>query len=242
MTFQPEAWLMLVALFLYFFDALLLLHRDQALVMQGPRGWRPRFGMREWTIAGKEPLLPNPFTGFRPAYLVRWHLFANASGTPVSQRLDENFQLDALGVAVIISTGCLFVLLPLGLFTRAGSVLTIFTAALVTLNNLVALLIVFKRRGLYRIDLRHFTTLATECLLCPPFSLNLVRKICALQLVDEDLESISARLFDAADRATMREACLARVDDALLSLAEHADEEHALRDTRSRFAVEEKSS
>ncbi len=239
MIFQPEIWLMLVALLLYLFDATLLLRRDQALVVKAGRGWRPRFGMREWTIAGREPLLPSPLTGYRAAYLVHWNLFSDTSSAPPSHLLDEQIELDALGVAVMLSTVCLFVLLPLGLFTRAGSVLTVASAALITLNNLVALLIVFRRRATYRIDMRQFTTLATECLLCPPFSLNLVRKVCALQMVDEDLESVAQRLFNEADRADMREACLARVDDALLSLPEHASEEVALRDTRSRFLVEE---
>jgi hypothetical protein len=235
MTLQPEPWLMLVALFLYLFDATLLLRRDQALVARGRRGWRPRFGMREWTIAGKEPLLPNPLADFRPAYLVHWDLFAPTGNAQPTHLLDETRRFGALSVAVMISTVCLFVLLPLGLFTRAGSVLTIFTALLITLNNLIALTILFRRREMFGIDTRHFATLATECLLCPPFSLNLVKKVCALQMVDEDLESIAARLFAPAERAAMRDGCLARIDDALLSLLDHAPEEEALRDTRRRF-------
>jgi transcriptional regulator len=58
-------------------------------------------------------------------------------------------------------------------------------------------------------------------------------------MVDEDLESLAQRLFNEADRADMCAACLARVDDALLSLPEHASEEVALRATRSRLLVEE---
>ena len=235
MTRQPELWLMLVALFLYLFDAVLLLRPDQAVVVRGRRGWRPRFGMREWTIAGKEPLLPNPLTGFQPAYLVNWNLFAPAGRSPPAHSLDETRQFDALGRAVMVSTVCLFVLLPLGLFTRAGSVLTIFAALLITLNNGIALLLLLKRRALLGIDMPHFATLAAECLLCPPFSLNLVRKVCALQMVDEDLESIAARLLLPADRATMRDGCLARIDDALQSLPENAPEEDALLETRRRF-------
>ncbi len=229
---------MLLALALYAYDAVLFLERTQAVVVRDRQGWRASFGLRSWTIGGREPWFPNPLKGHRPAYVVNWPMLAEPQ-TSAAVQLDETLDFKIIGSCVLLSTFCLFVLLPLGLFTRAGSVLTLFVIALMTVSTGVAVGVAARHKERLRLSQGKLWSLAIECLLCPPFSLNLVRRICALQAIDEEIEPIAARLFTRAAQQQMHEECLLRVDEALALFDEDSAEHALLKTTRLRFQPSE---
>jgi hypothetical protein len=135
----------------------------------------------------------------------------------------------------------LFVLLPLGLFSRLGDRMLL--AALVLLYaSLVAALawLAFMRMrvNLTRWRLAH---LGFEALICPPFALNLLRKISAEVRVDEDLVGAARRLLRAEDWQVARTRFLAEVDEELEREEEHPARVAELKGYRQRLLEDTES-
>ena len=235
---------MLLAIALYLYDSLLLMASHEAVVVRGWRGrWASRFGANRWKLAGKEPWLPNPLTPHRPFFRLAWSFEGGmppqspASATP----LHVASEIDRLRPFVWVSMFCLFVLLPIGLFFPVGLAFTAGTVALLYLNNAVALGWVSKRRQRLHLSARQFGGLAFECLVCPPFSINLVRKLCARMPVGEDFTVAAKRLLPPDALAEAHAQCLLRLEEQLAYAPEDSVRMRALVAAKTRFAPTEEN-
>src|SRR5206468_9328667 len=58
---------------LYLKDCLLLLGRDEAVLVRGWRGrWRAGFGLLDWRLRRREPYLCHPFKPWQAVLRLRW--------------------------------------------------------------------------------------------------------------------------------------------------------------------------
>ena len=228
---------MLLAIALYLYDSLLLLAGHEAVLVRGWRGrWVARFGANRWKLGGKEPCLPNPLTPHRPLFRLAWNFEgelpqANAS----AMRLRVPREVDRLRPFVCVSLICLFVLLPIGLFLPVGPAFTAGAVALLYLNNLVALGLVFRLHHQLHLSARQFGGLAFECLVCPPFSINLVRKLCARVPVGEAFTVAAQRLLLPDELANAHAQCLIRLEEQLAYAPEDSVRASALSSEKTRF-------
>jgi len=235
-----EVWLMLLALALYVVDALLLLASNEAVLVRGwRRRWRAGFGAHGWKLAAKEPYLPNPLTPHRPLLRLSWAFDAEPPRATSAEPLTVPPEIDTFGPFTIVSLLCIFVGLPIGLFTGAGVAFTAGAVVLLYLNNLVALGLVFKRRGKLNLSQRQFALMAFECLACPPFSINLVRKLCARVPVEESFTSVARRTLPADELAVVNAQCLLRLEEQLAYAPEGGAQMQALQAARTRFTSAE---
>ena len=237
MRLGAEAWLMLLAIALYLYDSLLLMASHEAAVMRGWRGrWSARFGANRWKLAGKEPWLPNPLTPHRPFFRLAWSFEGEPSRAPASALLLRvPREIDRLRPFVCVSLICLFVLLPIGLFLPVGPAFTAGAVALLYLNNLVALGLVFRLHHQLHLSARQFGGLAFECLVCPPFSINLVRKLCARVPVGEAFTVAAQRLLLPDELANAHAQCLIRLEEQLAYAPEDSVRASALSSEKTRF-------
>lgn len=236
MTPSAEVLLVLLAVGLYLHDSLLLLNVNEAMLIRGPRGpWMAAFGSRRWRLGGREPFLPNPFAPHRQTYRLMWRMDAEPDAAPAAPTAFDA-SIARLAPFVWSSWTALFVLLPLGLFTRAGPVASIAAAGILYVGNIAALVMVRRSRDALGLTGPQFRLLAFECLACPPYAVNLVRRLSRMRYVSEDFAAAAQRLLTGAALATAKAECLARIDEEIELETEGSEREVRLRETRTRFA------
>lgn len=231
----PEVLLVLVAIGLYLQDSLLLLQVNEAMMVRRSRGpWQAAFGSRRWRLSGREPFLPNPFAPHAQAYRLLWRM----DGEPAAEST-RTVEFDAaiarLTPFVRTSWIALFVLLPLGLFTRGGPVVSIAAIVILYACNAAALWLVHRRRKALGLDGKPLGLLTFECLACPPYAVNLVRRLCRTRDVSEDFSHAAKRLLTGEALAVAKAECLARIDEEIELETEGSEREIRLRASRLRF-------
>ena len=236
MNWSHETWLMWLVLGLVLQDSLFALAPDEALLVASWRGrWRARFGARLWTLGGREIALANPFTPQRALFRLRWRIDAGgvAAGPPRTLVLAP--ELRRFAPFVWVAWTALFVLLPLGLFTRLGVPLVLAAVALLYLNNGLAFVLAWRWRKRLGVDAAGLGKLALECLACAPYGVNLVRRLCALMAVQEDFLQAATRLLAPDTLQQVHVQCLLRLDDRIEAEPEGSARIESLRAARARF-------
>jgi hypothetical protein len=236
MAWRADVALILLALGLYLYDSLLLLASDEAVLFQGWRGrWHAGFGADSWRLGRREPLLPNPLTPHRPLFRLRWRFDAPNDGvTDAGARLTPA-PLSRLTPFVLGVWFALFVLLPAGLFSPAIGVSIAVAVGFAYLNIVAALVTLAILRARLGLAPSRFAALAIECLLCPPFAVNLVRKLAALTPSRENFLAASERLLSVDALAQAHAACVRRLDEQIDLEAESSPRMASLLATRRRF-------
>jgi hypothetical protein len=211
--FSYEAELMALAVGLYIYDGFVLLFANEALLICDAKGrWRVSFGWIGFTISGRSPAPLNFFTVGRPAFRLQWH-FDRVEGDPsvapwegVAKQL-VRFKWWALG-----SWSGLFICLPVGMFTAVGAPAIWVAVVLIYGSALIAVIHLWVRRRALGLSGMSYAGMAIECLLCPPFAANLVRRVGLKCRVAESLPHAAARLLQGRQRIAARAACESRLD------------------------------
>lgn len=237
MRLSAEASLMLLAAALYLYDSLLLLSSNEAVLLRGwGRRWSAGFGANQWKLGGKEPYLPNPFAPQHPLFRLAWTFEGEAKEAAAGAApLQAPAWIDWLGTTVVTSAICIFVLLPLGLFSSVGTAFTVSAVAGLYLSILASLGMVFRRRGELGLSDWQFAGMAFQCLVCPPFAVNLVRKVCTRVVVDEPFTQAAQRTVRPEDMLEVNAQCLLRIEEQIDFEVPDTPRMQALQATRARL-------
>ena len=158
------------------------------------------------------------------------------------RRVQAPTGLGGLALCTWLSLLTLFVLLPLCLFGQFGTWLTLAVIVLLYAVNLVALALLYRvHRRLGGPAGRYWAT-AFECLVCPPFCINLVRRACAWEGVGEDFLQACQRLLPPDALAEVHAQCLLRIDEQIAFEDEQSSRMAALQETRARLLPRENPS
>jgi hypothetical protein len=231
---EVEVGLMLAAAGLYLYDSALLLYCDEAVVTAvGRTGWTACFGTG-LQIRRRYLFIPSPFMPHRPIFRLAWKpQTASAADRRWTERRTLFVPLAPLVWGMLVS---LFVFLPLGLFFRLGDAILLAAFALLYLNILAILGWLALKRASFGLTRKRLAALAFEALICSPFALNLVRKISAEMLVDENLVDAARRLQKAENWEASRRQILARIDEQLDFEDEESGRAHALKALKAELA------
>ena len=221
---------------LYLKDGLLMLARDEGVLVRGFRGrWRAAFGPREWRLRGRAPYLCNPFKPQQPVLRLRWDAAADPAAAATSPAAVPAALL-SLGPWVGVIWLLLFVGLPLAFYLHLNlRVLLVLLAELYAVI-LATLVLTWRRRVALGLDAKAFATLAFEVLACAPYAANLVRRLSLMRRPDEDLLLAARRLVPAPALPGVLAECARRIDDELEWQDEDGLRAQALRAARARLA------
>ena len=224
-----------LAVFFYLYDSTVLLYSNEAvLACDSRRRWSAATGMAGFLLAGRTLCLLSPFTPHWPSFRLRWdyNSLVQAPPSPWMERAQESKVLAPTTLTAAIG---LYVLLPLGMFTALGAYAVIPALILLYGSIIVSLYLVRRRKILVAPGRMRFLSLAFECMACPPFGVNMVRRTTLACRTAEPLPLAAVRLLDAAGWSRLRDLCVARIDDALQSVAAESDEEKSLQAQRQRL-------
>lgn len=218
-----------LALLLYLYDSSVLLYANQAILTRtGPDRWSASWGLPGFLLAGRTLSVLNAVTPHRPAFRLSWD-FSHDDVQGVDARWSEAAQgLQALAPCVSVAGVALFLILPLGLFTALGAYAVAAAVGLLYGSLAWALLRLHGERELLAAGGRSFWGFGFECIACPPFGVNMLRRFSLALKVSEPLPVAAARLLDAGQWDQVREQCIARINVAMQSAEEGSREYLAL--------------
>ena len=226
---------MAVIVGLYLYDSTLLLYRNQGILELASREeWRVTFGSSGFQLLGKEIYVPNPVMPHRPLFLLSWDFEGQMS------EAKEDFAghakaIEPLRPIVWCMAFALFVLLPMGFFTKLGEVALILAISLLYISIIVALTWLWFKRAKFRLSPRQFAALAFEFVVCSPFAVNLVRRLTLNVAAGEDLVHASCRLQGEERWNTTRENLVARLDERIEDEREDSERMAKLVEHRRRL-------
>lgn len=236
MSYELELFL-LAALF-YLYDSSVLLYSNEAvLICDRAQHWTAATGWAGFIFAGRVLCVLNPFTPHYPSFRSNWNLYSLEAGASDESWSERTQQLKALAPLLGVAGVALYVILPLGLFTALGPYAILPALAALYGSTGLALRHVHRQKLLAAPGRKRFVGFAFECLACPPFAVNMVRRITLANRISEPLPLAAVRLLDAAGWAHLRAHCLARLGDALQRAAEHSDEAHLLEAQMRRLSA-----
>jgi len=228
-----DLWLLAGIVAFYLYDAAMLLYANELVAWPRRRGWAAAVGGdTQWR--GAFAFLPAWWRPASPVLRLQWMRApgTGATGLDVQPLLRA---LRPLQVGVWLMAALLFLVLPLLLWGwRHWQGLLVLLVAIYLLSTGM-IVYVARRRAVLGLSRRAVTALAIDALACPPFALNLVRKIGLRQSLGVDgLDFITARLTpEALQRLSPR--LIARLDILLLAEAQGSARAHELHEVRDRL-------
>ncbi len=189
---------MAVALALYVYDSSVLLFANEALLLcTGANRWRAMLANRQFLLAGRSLHVLNPLLPHRPAFRLTWNHAAMLTPTAVTAWSEMPAALKTIAPLVVLATTALFGVLPLGLFTAFG-IKAVITGLCLLYGSLgTALWRLYRVRAQVDMTGRRFAAFAFECLACPPFGVNMIRRITLAQKIAEPFPVAAHRLLNA---------------------------------------------
>jgi hypothetical protein len=218
-SLSAELTLVLLALGLYVFDSLRLMHPSEGVFLASGRNWHASFGTDQMQLSGKNLFLFSPLAPGRPAFRSTWFDETAVDAAQAAGLLRARAEgLRFLFWPVTVQLVVMFTVVPVCLFRFPGEPLVL---ALVFLyvNALFALGLVALWRKRLAIGWGRFALIAVECLVCIPYSINLVRKLSLAYAPADNMVEIAkalldeAALFDAAAVLDKRIATALEVED-----------------------------
>ena len=236
MSYEVE--LLILAVVFYLYDSSALLYSNEAiLTCDRARRWSAATGWIGFVLAGRSLCLLNPFTPYRPSFRLSWdfnRLEPESNDREWPKRAQEFKSIAPLTMTAGIA---LFLLLPVGMFTEFGRYAVISAVVLLYGSILLALFQLRRKKILAAMGRRRFWGFAFECLACPPFAVNMVRRITLADRIAEPVPLAAVRLLDADRWAELRERCIARIDDAIQRAGEDSQEQKSLEAQKKRLSA-----
>lgn len=212
MTVSYELQLMAIAISLYIFDSSLLLYPHEGVLFLGPKGtWRSTPRGEEFLVMGRSLCVLNLFAPHRPVFRLVWRFDDPTVELVTTGWSDLASSLRSIAPFTVGAGVAWYVLLPLGLFTRLGTPFVLTAVALLYSHIILALCWLFVQRSTYQLRGTKFAALAFECIACPPFAVNLVRRVSLAQSICEPFPEAARRLLDSDAWAEVRAKCVERI-------------------------------
>jgi hypothetical protein len=232
-----EAELLALAVIFYLYDSSVLLYSNETVfICDGSQRWSATSGWIGFLVGGRSLCALNPFTPHRPSFRLSWDFDALPEGNDLSwaERAQRNSKLRPWTLAAGVA---LYVLLPLGMFTSLGRYAVIPALFLLYGSTIVALIQLRRSESLLALSRKRFWGFAFECMACPPFAVNMVRRMTLAEWIKEPVPLAAVRLLDAERWNELRQQCMSRIDDAIQLVAEDSPELKALEAQKQRLSA-----
>lgn len=172
----------------------MLLSINELLLTQSHKGWFYKFPELSFQLLRKYLLLPNPLTPDVAIFRTSW---PKRSQSIDKTRLDGFVQaLEPIQSIIGVLLLLLFIYLPVIALVYGSGAKLLIIFGMTYLFIFVILIYVFNNRDRLCISNSRFVSLAFEAVACPPFALNIVRKISLNYSNIGDPVSFSKCMFD----------------------------------------------
>jgi hypothetical protein len=219
--FSYEVELLGLALALYLYDCSVLLYANEAVLDGGTPRWQVHFGWTRFLLHGRSLCVLNPFTPQRAAFRLGWQ-FEQMGRAGDAAWSDLPGALQPLRMTTVVAALALFVVLPVGMFSALKLWIIIPALLLLYGSALLGALRVRPLRRALGLEGWRYAGFLFECLACPPFAANMLRRVALSQRIGETLPLAAVRLLSGPDWLALRARLAARLDDEMEVLEEQS--------------------
>jgi hypothetical protein len=227
---SSEVGLMLLVLGLYLYESSVLLFCNQAVLSPvRANDWRVQFGLKHLNIRGKELCFAQLLMPWRPLFLLTWRFesreppatSAESNAAPPEELTEvlwhppSRASYQVLMPIVWWMSMATFIVLPLGLFTSLGDAGVLWAGGMVYLGVVTLLLVLWRYRSHFQLSTKELLSTAFEYTICPPFALNVIRRLSLKIEIRDDLETVAQRLQSPHGWQLTRPQLLERLDDQI---------------------------
>lgn len=230
MRISFEAWLVIGIYGFYLFDSFKLLHHNQLIICREYRGWKIICPDSSWQILRKIPYIFNPFLPNFSIFCGNWSAAADASNVDVSTKLDEfSDAVYPLNYFVMILLAMMCIFMPLTLFYY-GAGFVFFTITLSTYTViLIMLAVLYTKKSKLGLSSKNYLSAVFDCVACPPFAINLVRKITWQYKIDFSPIEFATNKLSREDLSKFSKLLISRLDEQLLFEDDNTDRSEKLK-------------
>ncbi len=208
------------AIAFYLYDSLLWLFGDELVLIRGARRWTSAAGS-DWLLLRRRLYLPNPFAPHLLLWRACWSLSARGGAiTDLAQLATLQPALRPLRVLVLIQMLLIVIALPACVLAGLTPLALLVLLGAIYLVAGAAVAWIWWRRAALGLSARVCRGLSLDALACPPFAINLVRKISLLGAVRGELSAQARAVFEPAAFRRLRATLLRRVAEQLAVAAD----------------------
>jgi len=175
--FSTEVQLVIAAVVFYFYESSVLLFANEAIASPvGRNRWQVKIGASGFKVGNKYLFFPNFIFLHRPVFRLSWDL--QDLRVEVSPDLEKGRKLLAEFKYVVYGAATtIFLLLPFNLFFLPNHGVSLATLFAIYFNSACAAFLLLKKSGKLVGGTQLAKKTALECLLCPPITINLIRRL-----------------------------------------------------------------
>ena len=233
---SAELEIVLLILALYASTCIAFVYADEGVLARVAGGTGVRIADDRIRVAGRSPILLNPFAPMFPAFRGRWGDPDAIGGSELPVRVAEAIAASRMLSPYAIVVALLVVLgIPAALMLGGGT-RAIPVALLAYLAIVVLLVRLWFLRRRFALDAWKFALVAFESIACPPFAAGIVRRLALAIPLEGDLASYIPRLR-AHRRARVVAELEGRCDEMASFHAEDSPERARLDEYRARIAA-----
>lgn len=225
MNLSFEVLLIIGVVGFYLYDSAILIFSNELIFIESYGRWTVTLPSSRWRIMGKLLYFPNPFTPHNLIFRTSWSTAYN----PSNPELEGIFKLLApmsyLRLLVLILIVLLTVVLPIVILRLGTGIEFLKVLFLIYYTIFNMLFYVYIKRINLGLNKKAFATLAFDALACPPFAINLIRKISLRHMLCESPIKFAEKMLEPEDFKCFFNA----FDNKLTEELECEDEENSPR-------------
>lgn len=202
MTISSESWLLIGAIGFYLYDSIRLVAPEEVLLVKSFRGWSGVLPKGFFQVRGRNVYLPNPLMPCTALFQVDWlrgNLGINAANGRRPQVIGEQLKIFQILAMVLLVE--MMVLLPVTATTIGLGVEFLSALILVYLTIFSVVYELHARKKALGLSHKSFLSISFDCIACPPFAINTVRKITKAIVIDVDLIKFASENFSSSEYA-----------------------------------------
>jgi hypothetical protein len=210
-----EAQLLVLAALFYLYDSSVLLYASEGLLTPASAGrWAIVYQPNSIALRGRMLFIPNVLLPHRPVFRLSW----TAATVNFENSVDwtaKRTQFARLAPFVYGSAAAIFVLLPFALYAWRSDVYVLTAALVIYLASIVAGVAVVKGRERFGLSKKKAWSTAIECVLCPPFTINLIRRLSLNAQITTTLPAAGAHLLGPEEWEHLKSRLLAQQEEEI---------------------------
>jgi hypothetical protein len=197
-----EVLLILGVFGFYFYDSFMLLSLNELILTRSSKKWTYKFPIVGFQLLKKFPFLPNLLTPNATLFQVSWP--TSDQGLNIKELnifIKSVLPIQIISVLILL---LMFICLPVIAFTYGSGVKLLIIFSAIYSLIVCGLIYIFNQKHNLKISNTKFLSIAFESIVCPPFSLNMVRKISLNFPMNVDPYIFSKKMFDEETKKSFK--------------------------------------
>jgi len=191
---SSEAQLLMAVVLFYIYDSCQLLFINEGVIIRHGNRYTATINKNGLILLGKKLLIPNLLLPHQPIYRLPWESEKIEKTASIDLNADQPlylwFAFPAYGMAI-----SLFILTPAVYYISGVSENLLWCLGLIYYFSIVMGVELYFCRKPLELSNKKAWSLFFECLFCPPFAINIVRKLSLSRKIENDFVTVSFALL-----------------------------------------------